>query len=1234
MAQQHDVAGFHAWTWKQADPHFVMSFLLESFIFYSYVINMHPFDCPSIELILDEARWLIDSARASILSLEGFPLSHRSLIQKLVSLFSGRNERQNRRVRRGPSAMIIEPLERRELLAAVFISEVHPTGSSSVYAADWFEVTNTGNTALDITGWKMDDGSNLFDNSVAIRGLTSIPAGKSAIFFEGLADGSTDAAKIASFSTAWFGSATPPAGFLIGAYGGTSVGLGSSGDAVNLYNSVGVLQANVTFNAATTGTTFDNTAGLNSTAISTLSVAGVNGAFLASSLVETGSPGRRGINVDLSTYVRIGRYDLPEPTRTAAPANNLLAQEASGVTYNWDTDSLFIVGDGGKSVTQVSKTGALINTMTLALGSSPQGTDFYDTEGITYVGSGQFVMTEERDRQLVLFTYAAGTTLSRGSAQTVKLGTFVDNTGLEGLSYDPQTSGYILVKEISPLGIFQTGVNFPAGTATNGSSSTVNSIDLFNPALAGLADFADVFALSNLPTVNVATSSRLLVLSQASARIVSIDRSGNISSSLQIVADLGSPLSAPDQQHEGLTMDRDGILYVVNENGGGDIDHPQLWVYAPSTVPNQAPIAVALNNALTSIVENTPTIAAIKVADIVVTDDGLGTNNLTVTGTDASFFEITGSGLYIKAGTVLDYETTTSYSVTVNVDDTTVGGTPDATTGYTLSVTDVVNETPVIPSVFISEVHPSGSGNTSYSSDWFEVTNNGTTAVTITGWQMDDNSNGSAKVALRGVTSIPAGKSAIFFEGLADGSTDAAKIASFSTAWFGSPTPPAGFLIGAYGGSGVSLSTGGDAVNLFDAGGNRITGVSFGPATTGVTFDNHAGLGSTALPLPTISPLSAVGVNSAFLSTTTVKETGSPGTTGKLIISEVAPWSSTVANSPVAADWFEVTNLGATAVNITGWKMDDNSESPIAAVALNGVTIIAAGESVIFIETNDLPGKTATFLSTWFGANPPAGLRIGSYSGSGVGLSTTSDAVNLYDPSDVRQANVFFAASPTGPTFPTFDNAAGLDNAAISLLSAFGVNGGFIALNDGKEIGSPGTITRTNVTRLGGIDVQNGQTQRSYLRALDVLFDQSSGLMDLINNSRLQLTQFDLNGQNGSLKSFPTPAVVGNRIRFDFGVQGIGGNRNTNAGDGYYELAVDMDGNGSFETKNYFYRLLGDVNGDRKVDTTDSSLTLSAFGTTNPERDVNGDGFVNANDRTLVLRGLGRKLKESLLLND
>ncbi|MFN6561034.1 MAG: calcium-binding protein [Nostoc sp. ChiSLP01] len=85
-----------------------------------------------------------------------------------------------------------------------------------------------------------------------------------------------------------------------------------------------------------------------------------------------------------------------------------------------------------------------------------------------------------------------------------------------------------------------------------------------------------------------------------------------------------------------------------------------------------------LNNPVTAIAENTSTVTRLKVADITITDDGLGTNNLTVTGTDANFKEVDSTGLYIKAGTVLDYETKASYSLTVNVDDPTVGNTPDA----------------------------------------------------------------------------------------------------------------------------------------------------------------------------------------------------------------------------------------------------------------------------------------------------------------------------------------------------------------------------------------------------------------------------------------------------------------------------------------------------------------------------------------------------------------------------
>src|SRR5262249_24894805 len=157
---------------------------------------------------------------------------------------------------------------------------------------------------------------------------------------------------------------------------------------------------------------------------------------------------------------------LPEPSRTQAPPGSLLAQEASSVTYDWDTDTLFVVGDGGTSVVQVTKTGQLIDSMTLAAGSSPQGTEFYDTEGIAYVGGGRFVMTEEGNRQAVRFTYVPGGTLTRGATQTVKLGTTVGNIGLEGVTNDPLTGGFVFVKEKEPESIFQTGIDWAAGTAT------------------------------------------------------------------------------------------------------------------------------------------------------------------------------------------------------------------------------------------------------------------------------------------------------------------------------------------------------------------------------------------------------------------------------------------------------------------------------------------------------------------------------------------------------------------------------------------------------------------------------------------------------------------------------------------------------------------------------------------------------------------------------------------------
>jgi hypothetical protein len=106
--------------------------------------------------------------------------------------------------------------------------------------------------------------------------------------------------------------------------------------------------------------------------------------------------------------------------------------------------------------------------------------------------------------------------------------------------------------------------------------------------------------------------------------------------------------------------------------------------------------------------------------------------------------------------------------------------------------------------------------------------------------------------------------SAVFLEGTTDPAGDAALIAAFSSAWFGSATPPDGVLIGAYGGSGLGMGGSGDAVNLFDSTDTRVTGVRFDavPAGTPVaTFDNSARLGSATLPLPVIAAVSAAGFN-------------------------------------------------------------------------------------------------------------------------------------------------------------------------------------------------------------------------------------------------------------------------------------------------------------------------------------------------------------------------------------
>ncbi len=108
---------------------------------------------------------------------------------------------------------------------------------------------------------------------------------------------------------------------------------------------------------------------------------------------------------------------------------------------------------------------------------------------------------------------------------------------------------------------------------------------------------------------------------------------------------------------------------------------------------NEPPTGIQFANAVASIPESTNITAGVRVADIVVVDDALGTTNLSLSGADSGRFAIVGRELRLKSNTPLDFETQSTFQVTVVADDPAVGRTPDATASFNLAVADV-NEPP------------------------------------------------------------------------------------------------------------------------------------------------------------------------------------------------------------------------------------------------------------------------------------------------------------------------------------------------------------------------------------------------------------------------------------------------------------------------------------------------------------------------------------------------------------
>jgi hypothetical protein len=182
--------------------------------------------------------------------------------------------------------------------------------------------------------------------------------------------------------------------------------------------------------------------------------------------------------------------------------------------------------------------------------------------------------------------------------------------------------------------------------------------------------------------------------------------------------------------------------------------------------------------------------------------------------------------------------------------------------------------------------------------------------------------------------------------------------------------------------------------------------------------------------------------------------------------------SSSNGNGSATPDWIEVTNFGSSAVSLANWRVDDGSFSFAASVALNGITTINAGESVIFIES--AAGKAiAGFRNFWGGLG---GVQVGFYSGSGVGLASGGDGVGLFDASNALVTQVSFGAATSGSSFfYGWTESGTLDPAYNGIVSTVGTIGSQVTVSangDTASIGSaipaPGVLALLGLAGLVG----------------------------------------------------------------------------------------------------------------------------------------------------------------------
>lgn len=169
---------------------------------------------------------------------------------------------------------------------------------------------------------------------------------------------------------------------------------------------------------------------------------------------------------------------------------------------------------------------------------------------------------------------------------------------------------------------------------------------------------------------------------------------------------------------------------------------------------------------------------------------------------------------------------------------------------------------------------------------------------------------------------------------------------------------------------------------------------------------------------------------------------------GELVITEVMS-DSRHLDSSVNGDWWELTNNGSVAVNLSGYSWDDDSNT--SGLQTFPTFSIQAGESVILLNEATSSARQP-FRDAW---GLPSSVRIfvesdfGNFPGFSGG---SGDTIYLYNPSGAVIDSFSFGSASSGSSFSNFENG----NPIPGGLSELDVFGAFTTTENPADIGSPG----------------------------------------------------------------------------------------------------------------------------------------------------------------------------------